>query len=534
MDSILYYGGPILTMNKRTPRAEALLTQNGRIVAVGKYEDLKHESAAPFHLQGRTLMPGFVDGHSHAMGYGIDVVTKCDLSGSTSFDEILSRIRKYREEKNLTHKESICCRGYDLAILKEGRHPDAAVLDALGFDNPICCIHQSGHMATFNTAAMKKAGVLDGNYVCPEGGFAGRDENGALTGYFEEQARTTALTNVFKSLDPEADMRRGMLLAQERYIQNGFTTIQEGSGNGEAKFNVLGALADEGLLKIDVVAYMSAKMSDREIRAELIERFGRAYARHLKIGGSKLFLDGSPQARTAWLSAPYEGEREYCGYPLLSDEVVRLQIGAALDEGVQIMAHCNGDAACEQFISAFEAEADARGLLGRDLRPVMIHAQTVRQDQLARMKGIGMMASFFIGHCYYWGDTHLANLGQRGTRISPAGYARSLGVPFSFHQDSPVTPPDMLHSIWCAVNRISASGVTVGAENRINVYDALIAATRGGAYTYFEEDTKGILQAGAVADFVILDRDPTSVDPMELRNLRVLSTIKEDKILYEA
>jgi len=164
----------------------------------------------------------------------------------------------------------------------------------------------------------------------------------------------------------------------------------------------------------------------------------------------------------------------------------------------------------------------------------MVHAQTVRYDQLARMSRIGMMPSFFVGHCYFWGDTHIKNLGDRGYRISPMKRALEQGLVCSLHQDSPVTPPDMLHSIWCAVNRISRDGVTVGQANKVDCYEALIAATHGGAYTYFEEDTKGILRQGAVADFVILDRDPTAVDSMEIKDIHVLQTIKEDQVIYTA
>lgn len=532
MGKILYYNGPILTMDRTAPRAEALLSENGRIVAVGALKDLEASGASRFDLDGRTLMPAFVDGHSHAVGYGIDMLKNCNLAGCTSFDELLQRIRDYRERKGLTHGEAISCRGYDPELIQERRHPDARVLDTLGFDNPICCVHQSGHIVTCNTAAMKKAGLLDGEYVCPSGGFAGRDESGALTGYFEETAKGSVM-KIFKSPDPKAEAREGMLLAEELYIKNGYTTIQEGGSNGAFQINVLGALADEGKLRIDVVAYMTAKAKERELRAELLRKFGRDYRNHLKLGGVKMFLDGSPQARTAWLSSPYEGESEYYGYPTISDKTAHLRVGAALDEGLQVMAHCNGDAASEQFLSAFEEEAERRGLLGRDLRPVMIHAQTVRYDQLERMKRLGMMASFFIGHCYYWGDTHLRNLGERGTRISPARRARALGIPFSFHQDCPVTPPDMLHSIWCAVNRVTRSGTVIGEENRLDVYDALIAATRGGAYTYFEENTKGILRAGALSDLILLDRDPTAVDRTEIKDIRVLSTIKEDRVLFE-
>lgn len=533
MKKTLYYGGSILTMDKTAPRAEALLTENGKIVAVGRYDDLKEAGGSPFDLAGRTLMPAFVDGHSHFLGYGIDKLKNCDLSGCASLDELLLRIRKFRESRGLTHGEPISCRGYDPEEMRERRHPDAALLDALGFDNPIACTHISGHVAVYNTVAMKAAGVLDGNYVCPAGGFAGRDENGNLTGYFEETAKHV-FAKLFTSKDPNKEMRDAALLAQGLYLKNGYATVQDGSENGASHIEAFHSLSASGALKLDVVAYLSPRKQYAELRRALLAEYGSGYRGHLKLGGCKTFLDGSPQARTAWLSKPYEGEREYCGYPTVTDETLAFRIGAALDEGLQIMAHCNGDAASEQFIRVFKAEAERRGLLGRDLRPVMIHAQTVRYDQLQRMKPLTMMPSFFVGHCHYWGDTHLRNLGERGRHISPTGWATELGIPFSLHQDCPVTPPDMLHSIHCAVNRVTRSGAHLDAENRISVYDALIAATRGGAYQYFEENEKGVLRSGAYADLILLDRDPTSVDPTELKDLRVEMTVKEDEIIYEA
>ena len=197
------------------------------------------------------------------------------------------------------------------------------------------------------------------------------------------------------------------------------------------------------------------------------------------------------------------------------------------------MAHCNGDAAAEQYVSLWEKVTE-NGKLGQDLRPVMIHAQTVTDGQLDRMAKTGMMASFFVGHCYYWGDTHLQNMGDRGKRISPVKTALDKGVPFSFHQDSPVTPPDMLLSVWCAVNRVTRNGVQLDMTRAVDPYTALIAATRGGAYGYFEENTKGVLKPGAVADFVVLNADPTAVDPMIIKDIQVLATIKEDVVLYRS
>lgn len=530
MAKTLYFGGPILTMDKPAPRAEALLVENGAIAGVGTLQALEAcaADAERVDLGGKTLMPAFVDGHGHMAQTGF-FMRECNLIGCRSFQEILDRICAFREKYDLTHGEIIRCVGYDPAILEEGRHPDGRLLDSLGFDNPIACLHQSKHTGAYNTAARVLCGV-DDTYTGPEGGFVGRDAEGHLTGYFEGRA----MDPFFKRLDavtPE-EFERAVLSAQDYYLSYGITTIQDGSRCTPEDVARYERLADSGQLKADVVIYLASDLDGMFWNDTLRRRGNREYHNHLKIGGTKLVLDGSPQARTAWMRKPYEGDPEYCGYPRNTDEEVRTELKHALEAGLQTLAHCNGDAAAEQFLSAWENAVSEAGH-GAELRPVMIHAQTVGYDQLDRMGAVGMMPSIFVGHCYFWGDTHLKNFGPvRGNRISPAKAAMDRGLPINFHQDSPVTPPDMLHTVWCAVNRMTRNGVCVGPENRIDVYDALIAVTRGGAYSYFEEDTKGILRIGAVADLVILDRDPTAVDPMEIQNIQVLYTIKEGKTVY--
>jgi len=528
----LYYNGPILTMDKANPRAEAVLTENGAIVAVGDYREVESLAAEAerVDLQGRTLMPGFVDGHGHMIETGLREACDCDLTGCTCYEEILERICRFREKNNLIHGETIRAIGYDLGIMKEDMHPTAALLDSLGFDNPIACVHISGHMGSYNTVALKKAGITDETYVCPEGGSVGRDEHGKLNGYFEEAARVP-LFRMYDRCYNDEELKKGCLTAQEIYLKYGYTTVQDGGRNIEQRLDIITRMAEEKQLKLDVVFYLNSEDSI-PLWEKALEQWGRDYRNHLKIGGVKLALDGSPQARTAWMLEPYEGESEYRGYPISPDEKVEQMISNALDYDMQVLAHCNGSAASEQFVSSWE-RVSARKKKGQGTRPVMVHCQTVTYDQLDRMKAIGMMPTFFINHCYYWGDTHIKNFGERGYRISPMKQALDRGIVCSMHQDSPVIKPNMLESIWCAVNRITSSGVCVGEENRIDCYDALIAATNGGAYTYFEEEKKGILKSGAIADFVILDKDPTAVPPMEIKDIQVLATIKEDEVLYQ-
>ncbi len=532
MGKTLYFGGTILTMDRALPRAEALLTEDGRIIGAGALRQLEclAEGAEYVDLRGMTLMPAFVDSHSHMAQTGL-FLQECDLIGCRSFQDILSRIRAFREKKDLTHGEIIRCVGYDPTLLREGRHPAARLLDSLGFDNPIACLHQSKHMGAYNTRAMELCGV-SASAACPEGGVVGRDEKGRLTGYFEGRA----MAPFFKVMDrvtPD-DFERAVLAAQEYYFRFGITTIQDGSPCTAEQVACYERLADTGRLKADVVIYLAPDGSSHSFWKDILARRGnRAYRGHLKIGGTKLVLDGSPQAKTAWMRAPYAGEPGYRGYPRFSDAEVRAVLEHALKTGLQPLAHCNGDAASEQFLSVWE-KAVAEAGHGQELRPVMIHSQTVGYDQLDRMGRVGMTPSFFIGHCFFWGDTHLRNFGpERGSRISPVRAALERGLSVSLHQDSPVTAPDMLHSVWCAVNRITRSGVCIGPENRIDVRDALIAVTQGGAYSYFEEDAKGVLRPSAAADLVILDRDPTAVDPMTIRDIQVLCTIKDGCPVYE-
>lgn len=551
MAKTLYYNGTIITMTGSDPvTVEAVLTDGGRIQAAGSLEEVRAMVEEPVlkDLKGAVMLPAFLDSHSHITAMA-KVLSYAALQEADRFDGLIVILKKFKEERKPGAGDWIIGTGYDHNKMAEGRHPDRFVLDAAFPDNPVMITHASGHMGVVNTLALEKMGITK-DTKDPEGGRIGRtadragngksgnavtgndgtDGYGEPDGYLEETAFTGS-----SSVIPEPGMEqlaRQLEAAEQIYLSHGITTIQDGRTRSD-EWKLLKYAAENELLHADVVAY--AALNDAHELTEENPDYTGQYNNHLRIGGYKIFLDGSPQGRTAWMSSPYEGEPEgYCGYPIFKEEEVKSYFETALREGRQLLVHCNGDAAAQQMIEACRQAVRETGADPGQTRPVMIHAQMVRSDQLAQMAELSITASFFTAHTWYWGDVHLKNFGEaRALKISPARTAIDDGVNVTFHQDSPVIQPGMLETIWCAVNRISCGGHPMGVMERVTPYEALKAVTANAAYQYGEESEKGTIEPGKKADFVILSANPLTVPPMEIKKIRVLETIKSGKILYK-
>lgn len=531
MQEILFSGGTILPMTGEKARTEALLVRGGKIVYAGPLAGALARCGRAVRrvdLKGRALLPAFIDAHSH-LPLLAQFITFADLSGCTCLADIAAALKRYKEERRIGPDGVIVGVNYDDNFLAEHVHPDKKLLDSVSTDTPVFVYHISSHMGVANGRLLELSGCTDATSD-PEGGRLGRYEDGTLNGYVEEvSALEPVLAVVFARAG--VDMAAQIEAAQQEYLRCGVTTVQDGAGSAQ-NMEMLASLAENGRLKVDVVSYvMAQRTTEQEISA--YAAYDGTYKNHYKIGGYKVVLDGSPQGRTAWLSRPYAGS-ESCAYPYMRDEALYAVCRQAVAGHRQLLAHCNGDAASEQFLTQYTRaweESPDRPLL----RPVMIHCQTVRDDQLDRMKRLGMIPSFFVGHVDFWGDVHRRNLGpERAARISPARSALERGLVYNFHQDTPVTKPDMMHSVWCAVNRRTRSGAVLGPEQAIGVYDALKGVTCNAAYAYGEEHSKGTLEEGKLADLVILDRDPLKADPLSLRDIRVEATLKEGVCLYGA
>lgn len=526
MTKKLYMNGTIITMEDCL-YAKAILVLDGSIKKVYYEEDTlpnKESDVEVIDLQGNTLLPSFIDCHSHFSGYA-SALLQVDLTEAVSFDDITHMILAFMKRKQVPPGEWILCRGYDHNNFKEGTHPTLSLLDEVVPKNPILLQHQSGHMGVLNSLALKQLDITP-ETKSPEGGVIGVTD-GKLTGYLEENAFVNYSKKV--PFGSKEDLYHALKEAQNIYASYGITTAQEGFVVKELA-GILGYLIQSNTLTIDLVGYLNIK--ERETLLQQLKPYIKKYHNHLKIGGYKTFLDGSAQGRTAWMLTPYKGTPEYFGYPILTDEELKQFIEIALNDDMQLIVHCNGDAATNQYSRQYEKVKEENNH-SNEIRPVMIHAQLLRRDQLDAVKRLRMIPSFFVAHVYYWGDTHIKNFGyERASQISLAHSALEKGILFTFHQDAPVIKPNMLETIWCAVNRITKNGVLIGEEERISPLDALKAVTIHAAYQYFEEDQKGSLKEGKYADFVILSHNPLTVPVEEIKDIKVLETIKEGKTIY--
>jgi len=532
----LYFNAHILTMNDAQPSANAVAVRDGRILAVGDLADVK-AAAGPGAMQrdmnGRTMLPGLIDAHGHFASSAL-TLSAADLrpppaGGVTSMADLLAVLKDWRA-KNPT-AAWIQGAGYDDSLLAERRHPTRDDLDTISADTPIALNHVSGHLLTCNSACLALSGIT-AETADPPGGVirrkpGSREPNGVL-----EEA---AIQMVLAKIPPQTPEKTqaDLKTTQDIYASYGITTAQEGAATPKAVAD-LQTFATSGDLRLDIVAYVQHTRLP-----ELSPDFtaSRTYDHHFRVGGIKLTLDGSPQGKTAWLTQPYLVPpaglpRDYHGYATLEDAQVQKIVDAAFSRDIQVLMHGNGDAAIDQMIHAVQKANATYGL--KDRRPVAIHAQTAREDQLDLMKAEGIVPSFFVAHTYYWGDWHRDSvLGEpRASRISPLKSTETRGMKFTVHNDAPIVPPDMMRLAWAAVNRTTRSGQTLGAEQRVSPLEAFKAMTTYAAYQYFEEDQKGAIEVGKVADFAVLAEDPLSVAPETIKDIKVVETIKDGETIY--
>lgn len=540
-DSI-YFGGDIVTMNDAQPTVEAVAIKDGRIVAVGNLSELtasfRGAATKMTNLEGKALLPGFIDSHSHfmsAMAMEDQAnVTAPPVGPASTAAEIVNELERFAKAKSKKPGDIILGYGYDDNMLPGGHPLTRDDLDPAFPDNPVIVLHVSMHGAVLNSAALKMFGISAATRTPPGGVIARKPGTQEPTGLLMEAAWIPLHEQLpIASQDQEPGQIK---FAQDLYVAAGITTAQDGASMAP-QVEVLQRAADRGELFIDIVSYPFISDLEKILKVHPANTFG-SYAKHLKLGGCKIIADGSPQGKTAFFTTAYltggpGGEKNWKGEPMLPQDTLDGMFKTCYDNGLQVIAHANGDAGIDAVLKGHEfGIVDATD---KDRRTVVIHSQFVRRDQLQKYVDYGMIPSFYTEHTFFFGEAHIKNRGiEQASFISPMKTAAAMGLRPTNHTDFSVVPIDQMMVVWTAVNRKMRSGEVLGPDERISAWDALKAITINAAYQYFEEDGKGSIEPGKLADLVILDSNPLKVETDAIKDIKVVETIKEGKTIYSA
>lgn len=550
---MIFHNGTILTMVDARPQVAAVAIAGGKILAAGdEAEVMGHRTAGTklIDLGGATLMPSFIEAHGHFMN-APQLVKWANVSGVPAgpvrnIPDIIAVLTAHKAKFDTKPGEWIIGYGYDMSNLAENRQLTRDDLDPSFPDNPVMLIHSSNHGCVLNSAAFKLFGI-DAATKTPPGGVILRKPGSQEP---EGLLMETAFMPIFAKMPQpsEADMLAALAPAQQIYASVGVTTCQDGATNAH-DLDFMRKAAAQGLLYLDIVSlplflevpkmvaeyFPGFNPVNSPVPKEAASAFG-TYKNRLKLGGIKFVADGSPQGKTAFWTKPLltpgpGGEANWRGQPMFPPEVFTKAVGQAYAQGIQTFCHCNGDAAIDMMIDAVRA---AGGRADDDRRTVVIHSQCMRPDQLDAYVELGMSASFFTAHCFFWGDLHIENLGQeRAFFISPMKSAQQKGIRFSNHNDYSVTPIEPMRMTQTAMDRTSRKGVVVGPAERVDCWTALKALTIDAAWQIREENAKGTIEAGKLADLVILEANPMTTPVEKIADIKVVETFKEGKSVYQ-
>ncbi|KOS68787.1 hypothetical protein AEA09_09715 [Lysinibacillus contaminans] len=537
---LLIKNANVLTLDSQNRRAGSVAVSNGKIVGIwaedepAKGEVILSAQTNVVDLQGATLIPGFIDTHNHILMYGeLKEQLDCSPTRRKSINGVLDAITT--KAKELPDGEWIKGYGYDDTLILEKRHITCEDLDRVAPNNPVIISHVSAHVSTVNSLALQMAGIKDGDSN-PQGGHYGRDEKGRLNGILFDSAMQL-INNILPKRTVD-DLAKSIQNAAKDYVAQGITTNTDAAVYAEDDFeaHIHAAKTSMNPMRTQLMIMhhllqegaIFGNYSAAQLNQEIQEKSGGK----AKLDSAKILQDGSIQALTGALREPYYENNDITGDLIHPQEILNKMVLDLHQRGFRIATHGNGDRAIGSILEAYSYALTNGGQ--RDHRHRIEHVQTATPEDIAMMKELGVAASFFINHVYYWGDRHLQIfLGpERAKRISPLHEAVDANLLFTLHSDCPVTPISPLFSVWAVVNRLTMEGHVLGPEQRIDVETALKSMTIYGAKLNFDEAVSGSIEIGKNADFAVLEADPTTVNPKEIKDIAVLATYIDGHPVY--
>jgi len=537
MTTTIYAAKKIITMNPSRPEASHVAVRDGRILAVGSFDEVSSwgEHVTDDRFADKILMPGFVEGHAHAMEGSLWSKVYCgwfdrsdphgrSWDGLKTIDAVIERLREGGRETNGAIS------GWSLDPIYMGNvRVNRSDLDRVSTDRPVGVLHASGHILNVNSKALELAGLLKPGVEHP--GIPLGDD-GLPTGELKGP-------DAMMPVGPHVDFERSLLDADENGLRNfaklcvrtGTTTITDLASRlqPEAVDMMLRVTAEDSYPICLVPLRFFMGLSPEDLITEVLSLKARSTER-LRLGRIKIVADGSIQGFSARLRWPgyYNGAPNGLWY-IAPDQMAEIY-QRALDAGIQVHTHTNGDQATQLVLEKLAPALQERP--NPDHRFTLQHCQLADRAQMQQAAKLGMCVNLFANHHFYWGDEHyrLTVGPERATRMNACRTAIDVGLPLAIHSDAPVTPLGPLFTAWSAVNRITASGRVQGEQERITVAEALRAITRGAAYTLHMEGEVGSIESGKRADFAVLEDDPTQVDAMALKDVPVWGTVQGGRV----
>ncbi len=538
-DVIVFTGGNILTVDEDFSEAEAVAIRGNTIIAVGdeaRVRGAAGDDVTVIDLGGRTMLPGFCDAHTHPIsGAIVDAVMEyVGMARFATSDEVLSRIEERASEA--AAGEWLVFRNFDPAVQDGLDELTFSEFDAITTEHPILVLNASGHLAYANRMAMEAAGLGE-DVADPEGAEYVRDADGKLTGVIKNQVAFTPVAIAYPAFS-EADPIEAFVQLLSKWSEKGLTTCSDlahgALTQSPADYQLMMAAASTGRMKARIRAYPFYSIGAETWDAAGISMGdGNAIAR---VAGYKLVADGSNQGFTGLQRERYL-DIDSLGIAYMDPDWLTEETIDRASKGWHVAIHGNGDAAIDNILDALEAARDA-GIDLSKVRPRIEHCSILHDDQIARMKEMGVGASFLIGHVYYWGQFMRDSVfgEEKAQLLDRTKGVEDAGVGFTLHSDFMVTDPDPLQMIEMAVTRTlwKEPDYVLAPQERISVESAIRAMTISAAYQMNSETEVGSIEVGKLADFVILDNDPRAVAPETIKDIKVLETWMDGRQVYAA
>lgn len=526
----IFINGQVITVNNQDEIAQAVAVGGNRILVVGRTEEVltwQGERTSIIDLEGRSLLPGFIDAHMHMALYGTNMLGVDCKNGVHSVSGIVKRLKD--RAVSVPPGEWIRGWGYNDMKLAENRHPNRWDLDEASRDHPIIVTRGCVHISVANSKALELLGITR-ETPDPVGGKIERDENGEPTGVLKEKAHMWAFYAA--KYEPE-EIRQALSAADQVLLGLGITSVHDAGAYGAAQLRAAYQAVKEGEVKVRINAMIYSLIEESEKFIDQVMEVGLATGigdDHFRIGPVKIIIDGSSSGPTAGTREPYTSNPQDSGILYFTQDEIDNILLPAHRAGFQITAHAVGDRAVEMMINSIERALKEYPRVNHRHR--IEHAGMVPPDLMARLKKLNIIPMPNPSFIYDYGEGYVKNYGERIHSMFPLADYYQEGIIAATGSDAPVTYPNPLVGIYCAVSRKTQAGLVVGENQRISVLQAIRSFTWSGAYASFEEEEKGSIEAGKLADLVVLNGSILNIEQDDILSLEVDLTMIDGEIVY--